>query len=392
MPIKLFQSGEVAYASDVNTYLMDQVIAVFADAAARDAAFGGANEPTLSAGRFCFLLDTLEVQYYTGTQWQSSSQFTIEDDAITTAKIADDAVTTAKIADNAVTTAIIATSAVTEAKIGTGAVTEAKLGTGAVTEAKIGAGAVTEAKIGSAAVTADKIGSSAVIEAKINTGAVTETKIGTGAVTTAKIADDAVTTAKIADDAVTTAKIADDAVETAQIAANAVTNAEFRQSSGLSVVGNATNASANVADITSSTDGSVLRRNGTALEFAKIANTNIDDSASISSTKLGPVSVTAHAGASNSTISASYANQIITISSATAFNLGLVASDVSYPIGTTITFVQLGAGKVTFISHAGAATLISPIASAYSCRAQYSVVSAIKIASETWLLAGDLST
>ncbi len=146
-----------------------------------------------------------------------------------------------------------------------------------------------------------------------------------------------------------------------------------------------------MADIQAASDATVLRRNGSALEFAKVTNVNVDDSAGISSTKLGPISVTSHAGASGSTISASYANRLITVDSATAFNLGLTGSDVSYPIGTTITFVQIGTGKLTFQSH-DSSVLVTPISGALSCRARYSVVSAIKIASLTWLLAGDLST
>lgn len=67
--------------------------------------------------------------------------------------------------------------AVTEAKIGTGAVTVNKIGTGAVTETKIGAGAVTEAKIGTAAVTVNKIGAGAVTTAKVLDANITAAKL-----------------------------------------------------------------------------------------------------------------------------------------------------------------------------------------------------------------------
>ncbi len=317
--VKLFLSGEVAYAADVNTYLMDQVVAVFDNSTERDNAYGdgipvslgGDGKPSLSPGRFCYLIDPGEVQYYNGTSWQASSQFSIEDGSITEIKLANLAVTTGKIANLA----------------------------------------VTSGKLAADAVTSDKILDGSVIESKILNSAVTTNKIND----------------------------------------NAVTAAKFRQSTSTSVVGNATGSTANVTDIQASSDATVLRRNGSALEFEKISNVNIADNASISSTKLGPVSVTAHIGASGSTISASYANQIITVTSAGAFNLGLSGSDVSYPLGTTITFVQMGAGKLTLTSHEGS-TVVSPISGAFSCRAQYSIVSAIKIASTTWLLAGDLAT
>ena len=61
-------------------------------------------------------------------------------------------------------------------------------------------------------------------------------------------------------------------VATAGLAANAVTDAKLRQGAALSVVGNATNATANVADIAAASDGQVLRRSGTAVGFGTLAS------------------------------------------------------------------------------------------------------------------------
>jgi hypothetical protein len=66
---KLFTSGAVLTAAQVNTFLMDQTVMVFADATARDAAFGGAGEPTLSEGMICYISDANSLLYYTGTAW-----------------------------------------------------------------------------------------------------------------------------------------------------------------------------------------------------------------------------------------------------------------------------------------------------------------------------------
>lgn len=55
------------------------------------------------------------------------------------------------------------------------------------------------------------------------------------------------------------------------IGANKVTNGMIRQSAALSVIGNTTNATANVADIAAGADGNVLRRSGTAIGFGAIA-------------------------------------------------------------------------------------------------------------------------
>lgn len=60
--------SEVLTSSDVNQYLM-RGVKVFADAATRDAAYGGAGEPTLEEGECCYLKDTNEVLVYDGSNW-----------------------------------------------------------------------------------------------------------------------------------------------------------------------------------------------------------------------------------------------------------------------------------------------------------------------------------
>jgi hypothetical protein len=67
---KLFSSGEVLTASNVNQYLM-RGVKVFSSAAVRDAAYGGVGEPTLEAGETCYLLDTLIMYVYNGTGWDA---------------------------------------------------------------------------------------------------------------------------------------------------------------------------------------------------------------------------------------------------------------------------------------------------------------------------------
>ncbi|MEB3202117.1 MAG: hypothetical protein VKK05_04785 [Synechococcus sp.] len=69
---KLWASGDVVTAADVNQYLM-RGVKVYADAATRTAAYGGAGEPTLEAGEMSFLLDTLTVEVYDGSAWVSIS-------------------------------------------------------------------------------------------------------------------------------------------------------------------------------------------------------------------------------------------------------------------------------------------------------------------------------
>lgn len=62
---------------------------------------------------------------------------------------------------------------------------------------------------------------------------------------------------------------------TTTIGNNKVTNAMLRQSAGLSVIGNSTNSTANVADITAASDKTVLARNGTTIGFNTLDSTYI---------------------------------------------------------------------------------------------------------------------
>ncbi len=66
---KKFAANSLLTSTDVNGYFADQVIMRFATSAARDAAFGGAGEPTLAEGMFCYLDDTNVLQSYTGAAW-----------------------------------------------------------------------------------------------------------------------------------------------------------------------------------------------------------------------------------------------------------------------------------------------------------------------------------
>jgi len=61
---KVWNAGDVLAAADVNGYLMDQSISVFADSTARDTAL-----PTPDEGMFSYLKDTNATEYYDGAAW-----------------------------------------------------------------------------------------------------------------------------------------------------------------------------------------------------------------------------------------------------------------------------------------------------------------------------------
>jgi hypothetical protein len=65
---KVFTAGEVLTAANVQNYLMDQAVMVFASSAARASAIG-----TPSAGMVSYLSDTSALQVY-GTAWADVSQ------------------------------------------------------------------------------------------------------------------------------------------------------------------------------------------------------------------------------------------------------------------------------------------------------------------------------
>jgi hypothetical protein len=130
----------------------------------------------------------------------------IADNAVTGAKIADANVTTAKIADANVTPAKIGGNPATDQYIlgsSAGIVSWQLPSTTTLQD-----GAVTTAKLATDAVTTTKIADANVTTAKIADANVTTAKIADANVTTAKIADNAVTGAKIADSAITFRELA----------------------------------------------------------------------------------------------------------------------------------------------------------------------------------------
>lgn len=66
---KTFATGDVLTASDVNTYLMQQTVMVFASAAARSTALGA----NVAQGMLSYLKDSNTTAYYDGTAWQTLS-------------------------------------------------------------------------------------------------------------------------------------------------------------------------------------------------------------------------------------------------------------------------------------------------------------------------------
>ena len=76
----LWVAAEEVTAANMNQYLQDQTVMKFATTITRDDAFGGAGEPTLSAGMLCYVTAGNSLFYYDGTAWSAlgeNDQFTL---------------------------------------------------------------------------------------------------------------------------------------------------------------------------------------------------------------------------------------------------------------------------------------------------------------------------
>ena len=72
---KTFAVGEVLTATNVNTYLMEQTVMVFASSSARSSAITAPSE-----GMVSYLSDTNTLWFYDGSAWRQINTRTVEDD------------------------------------------------------------------------------------------------------------------------------------------------------------------------------------------------------------------------------------------------------------------------------------------------------------------------
>jgi len=79
-------------------------------------------------------------------------------------------------------------------------------------------------------------------------------------------------------------------------------------------------------------------------------------------------------------------NKLVTLNNASAITVTLPSA--VYSVGSTINFAQIGAGQVTFQGDGTSTVLYTP---GLKMRVQNSVVSALVIATNTFLLVGDLT-
>jgi hypothetical protein len=239
--IRVFAAGEILTAAQVNGYLMDQAVVRFADAATRDASFGGAGQPELVEGRICYLDDVNFIQYFDGATWVDSSQFTVGDGTISNAKLAANSVTSEKIAPGTVIAADIAAGTITATELADGAVTSGKILNDTIVNADVNSSAAiaySKLNLATSIVNADISASAAISYSKLNLG-------------TSIVNADISTSAAIADTKLATISTALKVSNSATTATNANTASAIvaRDASGNFAAGKATLATADITTV-----------------------------------------------------------------------------------------------------------------------------------------------
>lgn len=131
-----------------------------------------------------------------------------------------------------------------------------------------------------------------------------------------------------------------------------------------------------------------------AIAYSKLALTSsivdadISSSAAISLSKLADVSTNAQTGTTYTLVLADK-NKVVELNNASAISLTVPTdATVAYATGTQITLIQTGAGQVTIAGAAGCTVNATP---GLKMRAQWSSVTLLKRAANTWIAMGDLS-
>jgi hypothetical protein len=221
--IRVFAAGEILTAAQVNGYLMDQTVTRFADAETRDGAFGGLGQPVLTEGRICYLDDVNLIQFYNGATWVDSSQFTVPDSSITSAKIANLTIVDGDIS---------ASAAISLSKLATGAlpsaitVTSENISNLSIVNDDVSASAsigYSKLNLGTSIVNADVSASASIADTKLATIA-TAGKVSNSATTaTSANTASAIVARDAAGKAILTAIDIKTVIETASISASAST-------------------------------------------------------------------------------------------------------------------------------------------------------------------------
>lgn len=219
-------------------------------------------------------------------------------------------------------------------------------GTGWQSVNSIGAGSVSTTMLADDSVTAAKIATDAVGSSEIAANAVTGSEIADGSVTSAKIADGTIVAADIANDTITATQIAANGVGSSEIATDAVTATQIAA-------------------------GAV----GTS-ELADLG---------VTAAKIAPVVFNIVSGNYTPVLTDKW--KIIRQDSGSASTITIPTNSVAFSDGEGFDIVQWGAGQITVAGAGGVTVVGTP---GLKTAAQYASVSCTKMASNTWLVVGNL--
>ena len=411
--VKLFQSGDVLTAAQVNGFLMDQAVTRFATSAARDAAFGGVGQPTLTEGRICYIDDVNLIQFYDGASWQDSGQFTVGDGTISNVKLAANSVTSDKIAPGTVIAADIAAGSITDTEVNTSA---------AIALSKLASGTSAQVVVANSG----GVPTYTTLSGDVTIGNTGVTAIGSGKVTSSMILDGTIVDGDISSSAsIALSKLATGALPTAITVASAnivdgtIVNADINASAAIAYSKLNLGTSIVNADIATGAAIAASKISGTAITAADsgtvtstmiadgtIVNADISSSASIAYSKLslsGAITTTDLAtGAARSgfrspivtqqgathTIAASDVGGLVVLSSCTS--VVIPTSDATFTVGDRIDFLQTGSQTVTF--SATSPQTVGGFDSQTKLGGQYAVATLVKYAANTWVLVGNITS
>ena len=315
---------------------------------------------------------------------------TLPANTITQSMMSDDSVGTAEIIASSVTSSELAVDAVTEAKIADGAVTSAKIATGTIVNEDINASAAIATSKISGLDTA--LGLKAPLDSPTFTGTVsgiTKTMVGLGSVDNTADLAKPVSTAQAT--AIATAKSEAIADATAQV--NAVIASAPAALNTLDELAAALGDDANFAtSVTTSLGLKAPLASPTFTGTVTVAAAGVAFTDG-TQTKAGVPSLTTigteiSAAYNLSTGGLALRDQLIPIAGARAITIPTNAT-TAFPIGTSIDFYQASGTGANFVAADGTVTILRT--PGLTLRTTYSSATLTKVATNTWLLAGDLT-
>ena len=384
---KLFSTGEVLTATNVNTYLMQQTVMVFASAAARTTALSG----VVAEGMISYRSDAKVLEIYNGTTWVD---FSGDITGITTA--ANSGLSGGATSGNVTLT--LATTAKGDLLIGTGSGTAAVLPIGTTNQTMIVDSTTTTGfKFASSAQSLMSAKGSMLAASAANTPA--ELPIGT---TNQTIIVDSTTTTGLKFASSAQSLMSAKGSMLAASAANTPAELPIGTTNQTLIVDSTTTTGVKWASSAQSlltAKGDILAASAANTPARQAVGTDgyllLADSTQTNGLNwaLGnPLALNAQTGTSYTfVLTDNY--KLVTASNAAAQTYTIPPnSSVAYPTGSVINVIQIGAGQVSFAQGSGvtiASTGATPTAP--KLRVQYSSASAIKVATDTWYVVGDIA-